>query len=105
MKIWLDDERPEPNGWERAYWPSEVINMMKGNQRVEVISLDHDLGDDSRGTGYDVLLWIERQVHTNSKFVLPEIRIHTANVSARHKMESALTSIKRYYGVLKGEGI
>jgi len=26
------------------------------------ISLDHDLGDDDSGTGYDVVLWIEEAV-------------------------------------------
>nr|WP_309249558.1 cyclic-phosphate processing receiver domain-containing protein [Paraburkholderia sp. CNPSo 3272] len=29
---------------------------------VEEISLDHDLGDDARDTGYDVILWIEEVV-------------------------------------------
>ncbi|HHQ4547340.1 MULTISPECIES: cyclic-phosphate processing receiver domain-containing protein [Aeromonas] len=27
-------------------------------ETVTEISLDHDLGDDDRGTGYDVILWI-----------------------------------------------
>ena len=50
------------------------------------ISLDHDLGDDNRGTGYDVVLWIEKEVMTNH-FIPPYIRVHSANVSARRKME------------------
>jgi hypothetical protein len=29
---------------------------------VQELSLDHDLGDDARGTGYDVILWIEEAV-------------------------------------------
>lgn len=92
MKIYLDDERKTPSGWTRVYWPDEVIEFLKkGN--VDVISLDHDLGDDSRGTGYDVLLWIEEKV-SNTKYIPPEIIIHTANISARRKMEAAVIQIQ-----------
>ena len=64
MKVFLDDERPTPDGWIRAYWPDEVVNLLLTGS-VELLSLDHDLGDDQRGTGYDVILWIEREVALN----------------------------------------
>ena len=93
MKVFLDDERETPEGWIHVYWPAEAIALLeKGN--VDLISLDHDLGDDVRGTGYDVLLWIEEAVATGD-FVPPEIRVHSANSSARHKMELAIESIKK----------
>lgn len=38
-------------------WPDEAIELLKSGE-VRKLSLDHDLGDDERGTGYDVLLWI-----------------------------------------------
>lgn len=50
-----------PLGWVRAYWPEEVITLLKSGQVTE-LSLDHDLGDDAHGTGYTVLLWLEEQV-------------------------------------------
>jgi len=56
MKVYLDDERETPDGWIRVYWPVEAIKLLKEDDVTE-ISLDHDLGDDERGTGYDVLLW------------------------------------------------
>ena len=56
------------------------------------ISLDHDLGDDVRGTGYDVILWIEEAVACND-FVPPIINIHSANPSARIKMELGMNNI------------
>ncbi len=94
IKLYLDDEREAPEGWIRVYWPDEAIEILKtGN--VERISLDHDLGDDLHGTGYDVLLWIEEQVIIN-KFQPPKIKIHTANSSAREKMEAGVRSIKKY---------
>ena len=92
MKVYLDDERPAPEGWRRVRWPDEAIQLLETGA-VEVISLDHDLGDDSRGTGYDVLLWLER-AQVEEGFEVPEIRIHTANVSARHKMEMAAEAIR-----------
>lgn len=93
MKIYLDDERETPDGYVRAYWPDEVINLLKDND-VEEVSLDHDLGDDDRGTGYDVLLWVEEQVAIHS-YKAPILKVHSANVSAREKMESAIRNIEK----------
>jgi hypothetical protein len=92
MKLYLDDIRKEPPGWVRCYWPDEVIHFLK-TQKVEEVSLDHDLGDDRRGTGYDVLLWIEEGV-VMSGYTPPKITIHTANISARQKMEAARNNIE-----------
>ena len=94
MKVYLDDERETPAGWRRVYWPDEAIALLKtGN--VTDISLDHDLGDDERGTGYDVLLWIEGAVVLRG-FDPPAMRVHSANSSARLKMEAAIASILRH---------
>jgi len=92
MKIFLDDVRSSPPGWIRAYWPDDVIELLKSGN-VEELSLDHDLGDDSRGTGYTVLLWIEEMVVLRN-FSAPLIHVHTANISARKKMIMAVESIK-----------
>lgn len=93
MKVYLDDVRPAPDGWHRVFWPDEAIELLKtGN--VEMISLDHDLGDDERGTGNDVILWIEEAVATQ-QFVPPEITVHSANIAARMKMEAGIQSIIR----------
>ncbi len=61
MKIYLDDERTTPGDLHRVYWPDEAVELLTTGSVTE-ISLDHDLGDDDRGTGYDVVLWIEEQV-------------------------------------------
>ena len=91
MKIYLDDERDTPDGWERVYWPDEAIELLESGN-VSEISLDHDLGDDERGTGYDVVLWIEEAVATR-EFVPPDIKVHSANSSAREKMERGIAAI------------
>lgn len=91
MKIYLDDERNTPEGWIRVYWPDEAIELLKSGEVCE-ISLDHDVGDDERGTGYDVILWIEEQVALHG-FIPPQISVHSANVSARAKMEAGIRAI------------
>jgi len=93
IKIWLDDAREAPEGWLRAFWPDEVFSLLM-NYKVDVISLDHDLGNDERGTGYDVLLALELAVVENKLTKIPEVRIHTANGAARKRMEQALESIQ-----------
>ncbi len=93
MKVYLDDLRPTPEGWVHAYWPEDAIELLKSS-KVEIISLDHDLGDDDHGTGYDVILWIEEAVATTD-FIAPEILVHSANSSAREKMLAGIESIKK----------
>jgi hypothetical protein len=93
-KVFLDDMRDTPDGWVRAYWPEEVIELLKTGNVVE-LSLDHDLGDDEHGTGNAVLLWLEEQVVCHG-FKPPKIAVHSANPPARMKMDAAINSIERY---------
>lgn len=93
MRIFLDDERSAPEGWHQVRWPEEAIALLEAGG-VDELSLDHDLGDDEHGTGYDVLLWLEEAVATRG-FKPPLLGVHSANVSARRKMEAAIASIER----------
>ncbi len=43
MKLWLDDCRPAPEGWTRAYNMAEAQDLCEKNVIAEM-SLDHDLG-------------------------------------------------------------
>ena len=91
MKVYLDDERTTPEGWVRVYWPDEAIALLKAGQ-VQEISLDHDLGNDECGTGYDVVAWIEEAVHLHG-FVPPHIKVHSANAPARQRMQAGIDAI------------
>jgi len=77
----------------RVYWPDEAIALLESGA-VEELSLDHDLGDDERGTGYDVVLWIEKAVALRG-FKPPRVFVHSANSSARDKMIAGIQSIER----------
>lgn len=93
MRVYLDDERPTPPGWVGVPWPEEAIRLLE-NGGVTELSLDHDLGDDTRGTGYTVILWVEEAVALRG-FVPPTITVHSANASARQKMLLGVQSIQR----------
>lgn len=95
MKLFLDDERTPPEGWVHVRRPKDAIDILKTGSVAE-ISLDHDLGDDAGGTGYDVILWIEEAVATQ-EFVPPKIVVHSANSSARQRMDAGIQSIYRIY--------
>jgi hypothetical protein len=99
-KVFLDDERQPPsNDWVCFKWPQDVILFLQTfHGSVETISLDHDLGNDEIGTGYDVLTWLESKVFENPSYPVPEILVHSANSSARVKMELAIQSIMRLKG-------
>jgi len=68
---------------------------------VTEVSLDHELGDDDHSTGYDVILWIEEAVATQ-EFNAPIITVHSANSSARKKMELGIRSIASLMAVRDG---
>lgn len=107
MKVFLDDIRPEPNGWVRTYTPQQTIDLLKTG-KVTDLSLDHDLGIDCMSdedgleqTGYDVILWIEEEVICNG-FVPPKITIHSDNPVGRQKMEAGIEQIKRLFTKVNG---
>ncbi len=99
MKLWVDDERQEPEGWTRVYTAEEAIAIIDDVCFIEEISLDHDLGDadhDPEWTGYTVLVHIESRVARDEAYRAPRIKIHTANPSVHPKMEAGVASIERY---------
>lgn len=93
VAVWLDDERPAPEGWVACRWPAEVIDLLEQGA-VAQMSLDHDLGDDARGTGYDVLAWLEDAVAMRG-YKPPTIHVHTSNPAARARMLAAVDAIGR----------
>lgn len=95
MKIWLDDLRPAPQGYESVKSVNEAICLIleteKGGETIEVIDLDHDLGDyySDGGDAIKLLDWLaERETFY-------PLEIHTANPVGRANMERM---IARYWG-------
>lgn len=101
VNIYLDDIRQTPNGFIRTYTVEEAIEeIIKNNGNINILSLDNDLGE-GVSEGYKVLDWLEEQVLTDSKFVLPDkIVIHSSNPAARRRMEMVIKKIYSYQYVL-----
>ena len=93
-KLYLDDVRPTPKGWERVHSAQECIDVLI-MQEHDYVSLDHDLGE-GQPTGYDVLAWLEQVVAQDKNFKVPTIFIHTDNPVGRQRMVQALQSIWRW---------
>jgi hypothetical protein len=100
MKVYLDDIRKTPPGWTRTYTAKETIELLKTGKVTE-LSLDHDLNlidaNDKEETGYDVLLWMEKEVFMNHnvKVVPKAIHLHTDNAVGKAKMRKAVEVIMR----------
>lgn len=79
MKIWVDDIRPAPEGWDwirSVNYAKYAIEFYESrNVEIEFLSLDHDAGDFAcDGGDYIRLLdWLEE---TGRNY---PIRIHSAN--------------------------
>lgn len=94
MKIYLDDVREAPEGYQ-LFTTAEQLILFLGTtpwNEIEEISLDHDLGED-RMTGYDVLRFIEEEVRTQDREVYFWVTIHSANPVGRSNMERAWKAI------------
>lgn len=106
IRIFLDDERDPKDPLIQSNFGAEgdetwaktaqvAINYLKqGN--VEFISLDHDLGPESSGTGMDVARWIEEEAYHGS---LPKLSwsIHSKNPVGRKNMMRALVKADEYW--------
>jgi hypothetical protein len=75
VRIWLDDERPAPEGWLLVKSAQEVISILKSSKILE-ISLDNDLGLEDQ-EGYDVVKFLEEAVFNDPSIHIPIIHVHT----------------------------
>ena len=94
MKIWVDDLRPVPEGYKWAKSVNQAIYLVEkaeaGGEKVELLDLDHDLGDyySDGGDAIKILDWLAE------RGTFYPVRIHTANPVGRENMERM---IARYW--------
>lgn len=95
MKLWLDDLRPVPYGYEGAKSVNEAKKLIQEAEHngieIEALDLDHDLGDyaDQGGDVIRLLDWLAE------RGTFYPVEIHTANPVGRANMERILA---RYWG-------
>jgi len=95
MRVWLDDIRLMPEGYDvHAKTAEQIINLLKTGE-VTKISLDHDLGEYG-GTGYEVAKYIEKAAYYKE---IPKLewRIHSANPVGIIDMMLALKNADRFW--------
>lgn len=93
INLYVDDLRDCPIGFVVARTFQEAIHLLE-NHKVDVLSLDHDLGEDLKGnllpTGYDLVKYIcENGLRAN------KIYIHTDNPVGRENMYQTLKASQR----------
>jgi hypothetical protein len=100
IRLWLDDTRKPPFGYEWVKTADECIQFLK-DHHVLLVSLDHDLADEhyayadgskeiprdqlKEKTGYEVLEW----THEFDAWV-PEIHVHSLNAKGVQDMMTKL---------------
>jgi len=99
MKVWIDDIRKMPKNydvWIHNYDEAFKLLMSDnyGNDYIEHISFDHDLGEGK--TGYDIARIIERFAHDG---LIPRMswEVHSANPVVKRNIEKAMKSAERFW--------
>jgi hypothetical protein len=91
MKLFVDDERKPPcDDWEVARNALSAYIFLNLHATgapycIEILSLDHDLGEDCQ-TGYDVAAWLEEQVYTGNVLPPKVLKVHSANPVGRARI-------------------
>jgi hypothetical protein len=98
MKLYVDDLRPCPEGWETVGTYEDAVAFLFLHP-VEELSLDHDLGHD--GTGYDIVKWM-----FEANIWPKKLRLHTANPVGRKNMRQLIEHYGPYTNCFEnGENI
>lgn len=92
MKIFLDDLRSCPKGFELCRTVKEAVALLKTG-KVTLISFDHDLGDGPNGVS--LANWIEFQVYLK-RIPCPDWRVHSANPVGKGNIQKAMKAAKRF---------
>ncbi len=90
IKIWLDDIRPVPLGYEGAKSVEEAISLIEeieeSGGEIELLDLDYDLGDYAKYGGNAIKL-LDYLVERETFYT---VKIHTDNPIGRANMEQMI---------------
>lgn len=99
-RLWLDDVRPAPEGFDvvcRTY--EEAIEALSRGG-IDFVSLDHDLGFDHYSgtyadgkTGYDVACYIEGEVSAG-RMECPGWTVHSMNPAGAARIRAVLSRFR-----------
>jgi hypothetical protein len=115
MKLWVDDERPAPQGWRGVRSVAEAKVYLEQGLVIDM-SLDHDLGACATCTaegrhigqmtrpdntffrycphvpsGYDLCVWME----ATGRWPTSSVRVHSANPEGARRMLAVIARARR----------
>lgn len=98
MKIWVDDIRPMPKGYDvhcKSVWETIgcILEVTARGEKIELISLDHDAGYEYLygGDYIQVLLYLEWLDREKGIEACTHFHIHTANPVGAERMRSIIS--------------
>lgn len=94
-KLYLDDLRiPKTDGWSIVRSYDEFVSWVTSNGAPDVVSFDHDLGEDVM-TGYDCVKWlVEYCIENNVTF--PQWNVHSANPVGKENIERYIVNFLKH---------
>jgi len=92
INVFMDDLRPCHKGFILAKNATECSMLLRNNE-VNILSLDHDLGENEL-TGYDLVKWLVEQGIEAPHIYPKTIYLHTANGVGRDNMFKLLDRYK-----------
>lgn len=108
MRLWIDDVRPMPDGFDVwAKTANEALDILK-NGNITHVSFDYDLGDirepngpvvawsENEMTGYDVASWIEGEAFQGNMNPIT-YAVHSANPVGAKKIGEAMGNATRFW--------
>ena len=90
MKIYLDDDRTTPIGFERAISVQQLIDLCREHKVIDLVSLDNDLGYGQK-EGYDFVKWYVND-GVREHIIIKSFNIHSQNIVAEMNMIGLLHS-------------
>lgn len=103
--LWVDDIRdPRDHGYEGATWAKtsqEAVGLL-GTLKWNVISLDHDLGEDSEADGVEVAKALVGMALEGSVAYYPQLYCHSSNPVGRYRIEGFYNDFRRIMRKTRG---
>lgn len=96
MRLWIDDMRPMPEGFDHHAMTAEDAILSINEHPITLISFDHDLGPEPQATGYNVAKHIEKLAY-GRVIGRMEWRVHSANPAGAARIRAAMESAERFW--------
>jgi len=93
MRVYLDDLRNPLEGYTLVRNVEDCITLLEKNN-VDILSLDHDLGENEKD-GYQVVLWLENKIYEEPQYVPPFVVTHSQNPVGRERIKAGAFKINQ----------